>query len=231
MEFGTIKKIIQLMITIGLTIFDMVSDIILAADYANTGEDDWWFALTLTFFVLPLIPLFFLLLLTVLEYIGHGCSLSNMNQINKEVAKYFHIWKQFECVAESGPQLILQLYILAISSMDENATDDIGLDAENTTQINNTIMPEDITIGSFYSSFNPTVNTSVHPSTNPVNEISNIDEAFTLLLQILVIISALFSQSWSSVSSVCFSTKILVCWTNYISSGNFNFVLWPSHIG
>ncbi len=40
---------ISLMITIGLTIFDMGSDIALAIDYSQTG-DDWWFALTLTFF-------------------------------------------------------------------------------------------------------------------------------------------------------------------------------------
>ncbi len=36
---------LKLLITIGLTIFDMGSDIMLAMDYYNTGEY-WWFALT-----------------------------------------------------------------------------------------------------------------------------------------------------------------------------------------
>ncbi len=200
MEFGTVKKIIQLMITIGLTIFDMVSDIILAVDYANTGEDDWWFALTLTFFLLPIIPLVFLLLLTLAIYIDDGCSFSSIKDTNKDVAKYFHLWKQFECVAESGPQLILQLYILAVSSMDFPATEQIT-DFENTTLTNMTsTMPETFTESLEGTINNSTVNVSVEVTTDPVNGISNLDEAFTLTLQILVIISALFSISWSSVT-------------------------------
>ncbi len=70
---AVVKYQILLIITIGLTIFDMVSDIILALDYASTGEDGWWFALTLTFFLLPIIPLFFLLLITVTLYIAAHC--------------------------------------------------------------------------------------------------------------------------------------------------------------
>ncbi len=41
--------------------------------------------------------------------------------MKEKLAKPFTIWKHSECVAESGPQLILQLNILAISSLDEPA--------------------------------------------------------------------------------------------------------------
>ncbi len=188
MNTDLVKWIIGLMITIGLTIFDMVSDIILAVDYASTGKDDWWFALTLTFFLLPVIPLFFLLLAALVECTEW--------RINFNIGLFFHLWKQFECAAESGPQLILQLYILAVSSMNLDGTND-AINFENTTSINNTIVPEDFTTTSEWNFVNTTV---IHSTTDAINGISSIDEAFTLILQILVIISALFSISWSSVT-------------------------------
>ena len=179
MEFAIVKNIIQLMITIGLTIYDMVSDIILAADYASTGEDDhdWWFALTLTFFLLPLLPLFLLLLLTFVIYVAEGCSLQKIKDTNEAMAKFFHLWKQFECVAESGPQLILQLYILAVSSMDHGTNRE--MDLANTTMINITNTPEDFTTSSEWYSTNPTVNVSVQTTMDTITGNNNVDEAFT----------------------------------------------------
>ncbi len=114
------------------------------------------------------------------------------------MAKYFHLWKQFECVAESGPQLILQFYILAISSDDRNIPNYVG-DVENTTLIYNTV-PGNFNTSLQWTSVNPTFNVSVQLTTNEPTGINNIDKTFTLVLQILVIISALFSLSWSSVT-------------------------------
>ena len=121
-----------------------------------------------------------------------------MKDTNEDMAKYFQLWKQFECVAESGPQLILQLYILAVSSMDHGTNRE--MDLANTTIINITNMPEDFTTSSEWNSTNATNNISIQATTEAINGISSVDEAFTLLLQILVIISALFSLSRSSVT-------------------------------
>ena len=45
----------------------MASDLLLAVNYANTGKDNWYFALTLTFFIIPFI---FLVLLFIFAWIA-----------------------------------------------------------------------------------------------------------------------------------------------------------------
>ncbi len=93
---------LKLLITVGLTIFDMGSDIMLAMDYYYTGEY-WWFALTFTVFALPVVVLALIELFMLWDEDGFDAYLLKS-------------WKVFECMAESGPQLILQLYIMALPS-------------------------------------------------------------------------------------------------------------------
>ena len=181
------KCTLYLLIEIGVIIFDMVSDIILALNYYNTSEDQsWfsWFGLTLTFFLLSGIPLFFLLLHTLYGYIRWG-----LNVTNKDMAKFFHIWKQFECVAESGPQLILQLYILAISSMDGDETSKTDSDD---TPVDRIFSDESVYNDNGYKIFKDA-------TVAPTDEISD-EKKITFVLQILAILSAFFSISWSSVN-------------------------------
>ena len=79
----------------------MGSDIALAIDYSQTG-DDWWFALTLTFFLLPAIGLLIVLCLFAVA------------DESSERGIIFKSWKLFECLFESCPQLVLQLYIMTL---------------------------------------------------------------------------------------------------------------------
>ncbi len=171
---------LKLLITVGLTIFDMGSDIMLAMDYYNTGEDWWWFTLALTFFLLPMI---------VLAMIGlyFLCSTSGFDP------DLLKAWKVFECMAESGPQLILQLYIMALPSNnivpaeeDTNSTAIINI----TTQLHSFIYET------------TTVNESVSNVTDHGDIFSSdgTDISFTLVLQVITIITSLLSISWGATS-------------------------------
>ncbi len=189
----TAKKIIMWMMTISLTIFDMVTDILLAMDYFKSGKHYWWFALTLTFFLLSLIPLLGLLLYALYYYIIHDRPYGYKFDSFEYLSQYFYFWKQFECVAESGPQLILQLYIMSKSSMDDYETIS-EIKVENASR-NTTLLSQDMPRLTWMY----TIDTSTQTTMTNSPEISlDINQAFTLMLQILVIISALFSMSWSS---------------------------------
>ncbi len=182
---------IQLLITVGITIFDMVSDVMLAADYAKTGKDSWWFALTLTFFILPLPFLLLLVCFTGLCLCAGGLCYDGWGP---EGIKFpITLWKQFECVAESGPQLILQLYILAISSMEEITQQDDAVTSGSVTFFN---ASQDI----LYSTAVSEKNVGVATVTTDMQDISNnYDETFTFILQMLSISSGLFSMAWNSI--------------------------------
>ncbi len=190
------KSRIKTLITIGLTVFDMVSDILLAVDYAETGEDDWWFALTLTFFILPLLPLLILLFFTIVAMCKHGKEWFDYGDFEF----YYPSWKQFECVAESGPQLILQLYIMAISTYNRDKGSHHISNSANTTLLTS-MKPVNST--SFLHWFEQISNATITPLDNATNSLeldNNGEDTLTLMLQILVIISALFSLSWSATS-------------------------------
>ena len=86
-----------------VTIVDTVSDVVLAVDYCVT-DNPWWCGLTWTFIVLHLLTFLIILI------IGYQTSMA------RQVMWKF--WKCTEICFESGPQLILQLYILEQSERD-----------------------------------------------------------------------------------------------------------------
>ena len=89
-----------------LTIADMVSDIVLAFDYCAT-DNPYWCGLTWAFIALP--ALLGLWLMTAFV-IGSGSC--------KGTYIEWKVWKGIELCLESGPQLILQLYIISQSDVD-----------------------------------------------------------------------------------------------------------------
>ncbi len=123
------KKItvVRFIFTAGLTLFDVISDLVLAVDYFING-DRWWGGLTLAFFILPFISGVFLLCLGIAK-------------LCRNAEAYIHIgwiiWKVSECICEAGPQLILQLYIMALPAEPSLS------DGQNTTGEN--ILPKLIT--------------------------------------------------------------------------------------
>ena len=102
-----VKKIFTVF-GIVLTAADIISDIVLAVDYCVT-DNPWWCGLTWTFIAVP--GLIGLLVL---------CVCFRGNEQNKP--KLWKIWKSIEICFESGPQLLLQLYIMAITDLDPKAT-------------------------------------------------------------------------------------------------------------
>ena len=92
-----------LVVSVIVTIVDTVNDVVLAVDYCVT-DNPWWCGLTWTFIVLPLLT--FLIILVI----GYQTSMG------RQVMWKF--WKCTEICFESGPQLILQLYILEESERD-----------------------------------------------------------------------------------------------------------------
>ena len=91
-----------------LTIADMVSDIVLAVDYCVT-ENPWWCGLTWTFITVP-----------VLAGIPYLCVCAFSTGEEKwQISKS---WKITETCFEAAPQLILQLYIIALSGKDPSST-------------------------------------------------------------------------------------------------------------
>ena len=175
------------MVTIGLTIFDMGSDILLAVNYANTGKDDWWFALPLLFFLVPFI---FLLLMTFLAWIAD-------DDFKGSFKNGFPYWKQFECTFESGPQLILQLYIMSFPNMDINK--DQNTESSTLRTINVTLNNKPHWTGE--TQFTNVITTYRNGTdfTNEKEDDNDIKDAITFALQVLVIITALLSISWGAV--------------------------------
>ncbi len=164
--------------TVCLTVFDMGSDIVLAVDYYQTGEDWWWFALTLTFFLLPVL---------VLAVIGFF--MLYQRRLIPDSLKY---WKAFECMAESGPQLILQLYIMALP--------DVASLTE--TEENHSTFIANTTVQLFSDIYKTTKsNFSINVTEQPVVSLSNdSDISLTLILQVMSVITSLLSISWGATS-------------------------------
>ena len=101
---NTLTGKLQLIFNIILTIFDVTSDVLLAVDYYLT-DNPWWCALTAAFIALPLI--------TGAVFLGVYCYL-----LPSEKLSVWNVWKGIEICFESGPQVILQLYILALEDFD-----------------------------------------------------------------------------------------------------------------
>ncbi len=100
-------RLIKNIITACLTIFDMISDVVLASNYYINGRGSWCF-LTILFIFFPF------LLAPILLGIAVCTACANRHQAtmsNSEIfSAYWLSWKAIECVFESGPQLILQIY-------------------------------------------------------------------------------------------------------------------------
>ena len=92
-------------VNIILTIVDVTSDFILAVDYCVT-DNPWWCGLTWTFMAGPIFSFFFI-------FIGHR---------SDETKTKLIFWKATEICFESGPELILQLYILTLLDQDPSYT-------------------------------------------------------------------------------------------------------------
>ena len=87
-----------------LTVADVVSDIVLAADYCES-DNRWYCGLTWTFVAL--------LILTFFIVVPSSASSNNTDR-----SSIWTFWKTTETTFESGPQLVLQLYIMASSAQD-----------------------------------------------------------------------------------------------------------------
>ncbi len=90
-------NVIIFTITAGLTLFDIISDLVLAVVYFING-DYWWGGLTLVFFIVPFIIGVWALCVVIAAWFR-----------NEEIKKFYSmwiLWKMFECIWEAGPQLI-----------------------------------------------------------------------------------------------------------------------------
>ena len=95
-----------------LTAADIISDIVLAVDYCVT-DNPWWCGLTWTFIAVPAFIRSLLLC---------GCFCEDDDNSDLTKSELWKFWKGFEICFESGPQLLLQLYIMAITDLDSTAT-------------------------------------------------------------------------------------------------------------
>ncbi len=94
-----------------LTIADVVSDIIMAFDYWDK-EEVLWFSLTWVFIILPILSFPVVVPATKLLCL-------QMSDRNVQGAvTLWTTWKATELALESGPQLLLQLYIMALPDQD-----------------------------------------------------------------------------------------------------------------
>ena len=84
-----------------LTAADIISDVVLAVDYCVT-DNPYWCGLTWTFIAVPIL-MFFIIFFFLSA---------------KRRSSQLKYWKCTEICFESGPQLILQLYILALLDQD-----------------------------------------------------------------------------------------------------------------
>ena len=100
-------------LSVVLTLADIVSDLVMAFDYLLKNET-LWFYLTLTFVILPLLSLGFILSGTHI-FFGKKPSESD---IETKVVLGWRTWKTIELALESGPQLLLQLYIMALPNQE-----------------------------------------------------------------------------------------------------------------
>ncbi len=104
------RQQVILFITVTITILDMGSDLALVYNYYRNGEHWWWFSFTVAFLAIPVIVSIFIGLYAIYK----AC----MNE--KGIGRLWIVWKSIENVFESGPQLLLQLYIIALQSREDN---------------------------------------------------------------------------------------------------------------
>ena len=105
---NTLTGKLQLIFNIILTIFDVTSDVLLAVDY-YVMDNPWWCILTAAAFIsLPLI--------TGVVFLLVYCYLTPSEKLSGK--SVWNVWKGIEICFESGPQVILQLYILALEDLD-----------------------------------------------------------------------------------------------------------------
>ena len=83
-----------------LTVVDIISDVTLAVDYC-VADNPWWCGLTWAFIAVPIITFFIIFIF-----------------FKSDRSSRLKHWKCTEICFESGPQLILQLYILALMDQD-----------------------------------------------------------------------------------------------------------------
>ncbi len=149
---GTIKRI-KLIFTIGLSVFDIISDLVLAVNYFING-DTWWGGLTLAFFILP-----FIVFLLFLYFVCHVCTRmkdenenenEHENQIDENLDFLLGILLQpraLECILEAGPQLILQLYIMALPAESTLSESNNTTYSYNATNNHHTLDSHNVTTG------------------------------------------------------------------------------------
>ncbi len=136
-------KVIRKIFTAGLTLFDVVSDVVLTVTYFING-DYLYGGLTLLFFIKP----FILGMCLSIGYVMDTCDTQSCLDIEKgeeENVFWYMNWLSFkiwECIWEAGPQLILQLYIMALPTGPPSMPDN-----QNATGETGSIMPHVAKLG------------------------------------------------------------------------------------
>ncbi len=103
-------KWMKIFVTIILTVYDMGSDVALAVNYKMNGCNTWA-SLTILFCSVPFF-VGFIILCCVPARVLFGKEKAPLNE--DAVNQIWLMWRHAECLFESGPQLILQLYIMAL---------------------------------------------------------------------------------------------------------------------
>ncbi len=173
-----------------LTVFDMASDLALALEYKNNFEN-LFYTLTLTFLLVPGIVLGLLLLFfcgmtiaapldAIVKAETGYCKAFSLTFFTTVIScfnwEYWPHWKYFACMTESGPQLILQLYILTAS---ENLPGYTPMHHE-----------------SYHKSVQDNINMTIP---NIISKQERGESGVSIVLQIISILSSLLSISWGAV--------------------------------
>ncbi len=192
--FPVVKKVMPI-VTITLTVFDMVSDLALALEYRRLG-DDLWYELTLTCLLGPAIVLgiilFILLIISIQDKTGTGHFPMAFLVACGDMEYVFLCWKYFECMFESGPQIILQLYIMAVDDIDDSKSRYSRIQA-----------PENETINGTYDTY-----MYLAADTTATTTPDDGYDIFTIILQTIVIITSLFSISWGTVKLKIYDNQL-----------------------
>ena len=95
-----------------------MSDVVLAVDYCVT-DNPWWCGLTWAFITVPALTGPFFLCFCFYDFDFDDDDDDDDHNVTK--TEFWKIWKSIEICFESGPQLLLQLYIMAITDLDPTA--------------------------------------------------------------------------------------------------------------